>query len=317
MQPDFNRLHLFYQIFRHGSIAGAAEDLFVTQSAISQNLQKLEQELSITLFHRLHKKLVPTASAQQLFQTIMPFFSTLPADLAAIHSSEAGPQGVVRIGAPPVFGAEFLPHIIAAFRAKYPAVKFHLSLGPQSVIAHAYRNGELDIALVDIFGNREEQSWNLLQEPLLDEPLILVGSVKYIRRHLKSGLSMEAISQCQFVAYQTLAPELTEWFSHHFQHSIKQPDIVLIVENVHAVIGALRNHLGLGIVPHYLVQSAIRKKELAAIRVGKDEVKSRISLLRLPKRKPATAEKLFIDFIKSKLTDTRVKSAVALTIPRV
>jgi len=235
----------------------------------------------------------------------MPFFSTLDADLAAIHSTESNPQGLLRIGSPPIFGAEFLPAIIAAFRTKYPAVKFHLTLGPQTAIAHAYRNGELDIALVDIFGNREEESWNLQQEPLLDEPLILVGSVKYIGRHLKEGPSWEAISRCQFIAYQPMAPELTEWFSHHFHHPLKQPDIVLIVENVHAVISAIRSHLGLGIVPLYLVQSAMRKKELKAIRVEKDEVKSRISLLRLAQRKSGVTEKLFIDFLKGKLADKR------------
>ena len=81
MLPDFNRLYLFYQVFRHMSVAGAARDLFVTQSAVSQNLQKLEQELNILLFHRLHKKLVPTPAAKQLFQSVMPFFATLDADL--------------------------------------------------------------------------------------------------------------------------------------------------------------------------------------------------------------------------------------------
>jgi DNA-binding transcriptional LysR family regulator len=303
MLPDFNRLHLFYQVFRHKGIAPAAYDLCVTQSAVSQNLQKLEQELNILLFHRLHKKLVPTPAAERLFQSVMPFFATLDADLQAILSSEAGPQGLLRIGAPTVFGAEFLPAIIAAFRSKYPAVKFHLILGAQSIVARACRNGELDIALVDIFGNREEESWNLLQEPLLDEPLILVGSAKYIRRHLKSGPTFESISQCRFIAYQPMAPELTQWFLHHYKRSVKQPDIVLTVESVHAVISAIRSNLGLGIVPLYLVESAIRKKELEPIRVGKDEVKSRISLLRLAKRKPGMAEQLFIEFLKSKLTN--------------
>ena len=310
MLPDFNRLHVFYQVFRHLSVARAAYDLCVTQSAVSQNLQKLEQEINILLFHRLHKKLVPTSSGQRLFQSIMPFFSTLDADLEAIHSSETSPQGLIRIGAPTVFGAEFLPGLIAAFRIKYPAVKFHLTLGAQSVIAHACRSGELDIALVDIFGNREEESWNLLQEPLLDEPLILIGSAKYVRGCLKSSHTFESIAECRFIAYQPMAPELTQWFSHHFNRSVKQLDIVLAVESVYAVISAVRSHLGLGIVPLYLVQSAIRKKELIPIRAGKDEVKSRISLLRLPKRKPGLAEQLFIDFLKGKLASAQKKGTV-------
>jgi DNA-binding transcriptional LysR family regulator len=301
MKPDFNRLHLFYQVFRHQSIAKASKDLFITQSAVSQNLQKLEQELNITLFHRFPKKLVPTAAAEQLFQVVMPFFSTLESNLQTINDSEGTPQGLLRVGAPPVFGAEFLPPVFSEFRLMYPAVKFHLLLGEQSLIANACRNSELDIALVDIFGRKEEESWNLIQVPLIDEPLILVGSGTYVRQFLNGDFSVEKLQKCQFVAYKPQAPELYEWFSHHFGISVKQLDIVLTVENVNAVICAVRNNLGLGIVPYYLVQSAIQQNELEHIQAGKDDVRSRISLLRPPGRKPGSSEKLFINLLKKKI----------------
>jgi len=308
MRPDFNRLHLFYQVFRNRSITKTARELFVTQSAVSQNLQKLEQELNIPLFHRLHKKLVPTPAAEQLFQSIMPFFSTLDANLMAIHVTDSRPHGLLRVGAPPVFGAEFLPAIFAEFRRMYPEVKFHLSLGAQTTIAEAYRNSELDIALVDIFGNKEEESWNLLQEPLIDEPLTLVGSVKYVMKHLKAGPMVESLSRCQFIAYKSHAPELTEWFSHHFGTTVKQLDIVLTVEDVHTVINAVRNDLGLGIVPLYLVHNYIRKKELQAVKCDRDDVRSRISLLRHAGRKPGASERLFIELLKSNFANMSRKS---------
>lgn len=302
MKPDFNRLHLFYQVYRHSSVAKAARELFVTQSAVSQNLQKLEQELNLTLFHRLPKRLEPTAAGEKLYQCVMPFFSTLENNLQAINSSELIPRGLVRIGAPPVFGAEFLPAVIAEFRQHYPAVFFHLTLGDQSVISTQCRNNELDIALVDIFGNREESSWNLLQIPILDEPLILAGGAAYVQQHFSGFPAMDALLKCQFISYTPYAPELTEWFSHHFDATIKQFDIVLIVENVHAVINSVRNNLGLGIIPKYLVQSALQKKELIKISAASTDVLSRISLLIQPGRKPSVTESLFIDMIKRNLT---------------
>ena len=110
MLPDFNRLHIFYRVFRASSIARASRELFVTQSAVSQSLKKLEQELGINLFHRLPKKLVPTPAAQRLFHSVNSFFSTLDGDLKSIFSLETTPRGLLRIGAPPVFGAgSFFP----------------------------------------------------------------------------------------------------------------------------------------------------------------------------------------------------------------
>jgi len=77
MQPDFNRLRVFYFIYRQKSVAGAAKRLHVTQSAVSQHLQKLERELKVQLFIRLHKRLVPTAAADQLYRTLQPFVDDL------------------------------------------------------------------------------------------------------------------------------------------------------------------------------------------------------------------------------------------------
>ncbi len=304
MKPDFNRLHIFFQVYRLGSVAKAALELCITQSAVSQNLQKLEQELNISLFHRLPKKLVPTPSGQQLFQVVMPFFSTLDTNLKSIIDAEITPQGLIKIGAPPVFGAEFLPGIVSEFRDAYPSVTFELFLGEQAKIVNACRSNELDIALIDIFGNKDEESWNLIQIPIVDEPLVLAGSCKYIQEHLSNGISSETLKKCQFVAYKSHAPELTDWFTHHFNCNVKQLDIVLTVESVHAVIRAIDHGMGLGIVPLYMIQNAIQKKELELVRGRSDEIRSRISFVRPPGRKMGIAERLIIDLLKSKFKNS-------------
>jgi DNA-binding transcriptional LysR family regulator len=209
-----------------------------------------------------------------VFQVIMPFFSTLENNLQSINDSESVPQGILRVGAPPVFGAEYLPPVINEFRMMYPAVKFQLTLAEQSIIANSCRSSELDIALVDIFGTREEESWNLIQIPLIDEPLILIGSGTYVKENISKTSSADVLMKCQYVAYKPQAPELMEWFSHHFNVLVKQLNIVLTVENVNAVICAVRNNLGLGIVPLYLVQSAIEQQERIHIHAGKDDLRS-------------------------------------------
>jgi DNA-binding transcriptional LysR family regulator len=302
MHPDFNRLHLFYQVFRNASIAKAALELFVTQSAVSQNLQKLEQELNISLFHRFPKRLVPTAAGEQLYQSILPFFSSIDASIQSIHSEEEHPKGTLRIGAPPVFGAEYLPRIIADFRKKYPHVKVALMLADQRSVVDAYLSSELDIALVDIFGNKEEDSWNMIQEPLIDEPLALIGTTEYANRNLPSGPQLQAMQRCQYIAYKQQAPELHDWFLNNFSEDIRELDIVLTVESVHAVISAVRCGMGFGIVPLYLVQPYLKTNELVSVNVGKNNIRSRISLLQLTGRKPGVTERMFVDALKEAFT---------------
>lgn len=55
MLPDFNRLRVFYYIYKTGSSTSAGKELHLTQSGVSQHLKKLEQELDYELFTRVNK----------------------------------------------------------------------------------------------------------------------------------------------------------------------------------------------------------------------------------------------------------------------
>ncbi len=73
MQPDLNRLRLFFHVYRLQSIKMAAEVMFLTQPGVSQHIQKLESEIKTPLFIRRHKKIIPTRAADQLFKLVKPF----------------------------------------------------------------------------------------------------------------------------------------------------------------------------------------------------------------------------------------------------
>lgn len=77
MLPDFNRLKVFYHIYRSGSVVAAADELHLTRSGVSQHLQKLENEIGVPLFTRLHKKLLPANGADKLFDIVSPFVDNL------------------------------------------------------------------------------------------------------------------------------------------------------------------------------------------------------------------------------------------------
>jgi len=71
MLQSIDRLKVFYHVFDKGSVISAAKSLNVSQSSVSQSLQKLESEIKSPLFTRLYKKLVPTAAGERLFATII------------------------------------------------------------------------------------------------------------------------------------------------------------------------------------------------------------------------------------------------------
>ncbi len=127
MLPDFNRLKVFYHIYKLNSIVAAANQLHLSQPAVSQQLQKLEAELKFPLFIRLHKKLVPTAAGERLFKLVEPFVDKLQDEIPHIRQPLDQPSGLLRIGAPREFGKEYLPTFCSSFREQYPDVTFNLN----------------------------------------------------------------------------------------------------------------------------------------------------------------------------------------------
>ena len=137
MLQSLDRLKVFYHVFDKGSVISAAKSLNVSQSAVSQSLQKLENEIKSPLFTRLYKQLVPTAAGERLFATVKPFMAELDICLKTLAQSKEQPFGELRIGSPVEFGKAYFPGIVAAFRKQYPDVTFYLKLGNPDLAWHA------------------------------------------------------------------------------------------------------------------------------------------------------------------------------------
>ncbi|MCK5165627.1 MAG: LysR family transcriptional regulator, partial [Desulfobacula sp.] len=187
MLPDFNRLKVFYYIFTHKSVAGAARELNITPSAVSQTLNKLEYELNVPLFTRLHKKLVPTFAADQLHEILTPFIRDLEAGIKQMRQAKQIPSGMIRIGSPIEFGKSYFPGLFASFRKKYPEVVFTMKLGDPAEIFPMIKNGELDFGLVDIFLTRDQMFGDFdiySSEPLIDEEVVMACSKGYYEKEI-------------------------------------------------------------------------------------------------------------------------------------
>ncbi len=309
MFPDFNRLKVFYYIFLKKSVAAAAKELHVTQSAVSQHLQKLEAEIKTPLFTRLHKKLVPTAAGEKLFDIMEPFIRELENGIRSIHQSREGPFGVLRVGSAVEFGERYLPGVFASFRERYPDVSFHLELGHPTVLLPLLSSGRLDFAFADIFSKKGEFSRELAIysiESVISEELIMVCSKGYYESRLGKDSSLGNILKADYLAYQEYAPALKSWFGHHYGTSAIQLNFAMTVESVQGVIFGITANLGLGIVPSHLVRDEIALGEIVHIKTPKKEMINRISLVQLQDKVPGRTEKAFTGFFKKEIRETGI-----------
>ncbi|MCP4606589.1 MAG: LysR family transcriptional regulator [Proteobacteria bacterium] len=301
MYPDFNRLKVFYHVYTNNSVVAAARKLFVTQSAVSQHLQKLEVEIEAPLFTRVGKRLVPTRAGERLYSVVSPFVGELEMTLENIDKEREEPFGLLRMGAPVEFGTGVLPGMLASFRDEYKDVRFHLELGHPKTLLPLIEHGRIDFAFADIFLKKGEflrEYAHLSIEPMMNEELVLVSSKRYYKKHLKGDHSFNKLVKADFISYQEDASALKGWFRHHFNKSPAALNIVFSVESVQGVIAGVRNHMGLGVVPRQTVETAVKRDRIVQITTSSREIIHRVSLVQLQDKIPRQVEKVFVSFVK-------------------
>ncbi|MEM6990013.1 MAG: LysR family transcriptional regulator [Myxococcota bacterium] len=298
MLPDFNRLHVFFHIYRTRSVSAAAKASAVTQSAVSQTLAKLERELDVQLFVRRHRALVPTPASTILFGVVAPFVEALQGGVEEIRNTRHELAGVLRVGAPVEFGARRLPQRLATFRQAHAGVSVELRLGHPSQIVPQVLAGELDLAFTDVFDSGASGWAGLDVVPIAEEQLILVGTRRLEKRRLGGRRGFRELSACPFVAYHPTAPALRGWFRHHFGKAPARPTITLAVESVQAVLAAIEQDMGLGLLPAPSVADALARGRLVAVTTRRRAMTSRIALTRLLDKVPSRIEREFVRFIE-------------------
>lgn len=298
---DFNRLKVFYCIYQQKSLVATARTLHVTPSAVSQHLKKLEDELQLHLFTRLHKKLIPTAEATTLYTILHPFMDELRAGLQQLRNGRKEPTGTLRLGSPVEFGKVYFPQMIASYQQRCPKVSFDLRFGNAEQLLTMLKEGQLDFAMVDLFKTQKNYLDELglySAEPIVDEEVILACSRSYFDKHLCHPLSYDILHRQQFISYDQSRLALSGWFRHHFDKTPPRLHTILTVESVQAVQQAIENHLGLGVITCHTIQEQLERGELVAIRSGRQEIVNTISLVQLLDKIPNFTEKSFQSHIR-------------------
>src|SRR3954451_14312871 len=118
--PPLNGLKAFEASARHESFTKAAEELCVTQGAVSHQVKALEAELGIRLFQRERQRLVITDAGRSYLETVRDAFDRIAAGTEQLLQRQSG--GVLTVSTSPNFAAKWLVHRLGRFAELHPGV---------------------------------------------------------------------------------------------------------------------------------------------------------------------------------------------------
>jgi len=122
--PSLNGLKAFEAAARHLSFTHAAEELFVTQGAISRQIKQLEQSMRLRLFHRLTRKLELTEDGLALFPAVSGALDDIERAVSRVQRS--GNSGILTLNVLPTFAMNWLMPRLHDFSVKFPDIEVHL-----------------------------------------------------------------------------------------------------------------------------------------------------------------------------------------------
>lgn len=141
---------IFHLVARHKNISKAAKELFMTQSAVSQSIQKLEQELKTHLFHRTAKGVTLTSDGETLLHYVVSALNTLEVAEEKLLASQHLVSGQLRIGVGDTISRYFLLPYVEKFFAAYPGVNLKILNGTTNEICQYIKDGQADIGICNL-----------------------------------------------------------------------------------------------------------------------------------------------------------------------
>ena len=144
-----NQVRYFQAVVRLGSFTEAAEECHISQSAISQQIKALEQELGVRLIDRLNRKFELTPAGEHFYKKsliIVADYDRLVQDTIRISRKD---HAELRIGYLKSYSGHAIQTAVAHFSEKYPDVSVHIVGGSHEDLYEALRRSEVDLVMSD------------------------------------------------------------------------------------------------------------------------------------------------------------------------
>jgi LysR family hydrogen peroxide-inducible transcriptional activator len=218
---DFDQLRYFLQVAQRQNFTRAAEDLAISQPALSRSIQKLEEELGQPVFERKTRSVALT-DAGILLQSRAQQVLTILEDTRA-EITDDGQSGRVRVGAIPTVAPYFLPQVLRQFSQEHPKATLIVQENTTDALLKNCRQGEIDLAILalplpakylDVEELFEEQLLLVLppDHPLVQRKNIRLKDVEpypFVLLDEAHCLSDNIVSFCQERSFQPVAVERT------------------------------------------------------------------------------------------------------------
>lgn len=256
-------LKTFHHVALEKSFSKAAKKLFLTQPAITRQIQGLEHDLKVKLFDRTKRQIDLTEQGKILFSYTRELFSLFGDIENAFQDFNDLTHGQLTVAASALVGTYFLPKIFAIFNQRYPNIDIKLRVANSGFVSNWVLNREVDLGLCGRIDNKPD----LVQYQLLNEPFRPVASPSSHWARLGRPLTQQEYALGSIVSREQgsrMQTKLSRWFE---EHDLTRTSGKFIVDSMAVAKHCALAGLGIVTLPELATRDEIVSGELVDIEV--------------------------------------------------
>ena len=254
------QLQVFEKVASHLNYSRAAEELYLSQPAVSMQIKQLEENIGLPLFEQMGKKIFLTEAGRELFHYSRNIAQQL-AEMKAVFDEMKGlEQGKLTLSVVNTANY-FTPRLLAKFCQMHPNINVILQVANRDAVLKQLADNSTDLAIM----GQPPDGLDISAEPFLDNPLVVIAAPTHPLAKLKR-VRLAQLAQETFLSREKGSGTRSAMERVFAEHQI-QPRISMEMETNEAIKQAVQAGMGLGILSLHSIELELETKRLAMLKV--------------------------------------------------
>ena len=288
-----DQLRILSAIAKEGSFKKAADSLYVTQPAVSLQIQNLEKQIEVPIFDRGGRKAQLTEAGKILLDYCDRILNDCQEACRAMEDLQNLKGGSLVIGASQTTGTYLMPRMIGLFRSKYPEVSVQLEIHSTRRTGWNVANGDIDLGII---GGELPSELNELLEiiPFTKDELALVIPINHAFAKLKE-LTKDDLYKLGFISLDSKSTtrNVVDKLLARSGLDVQRLRVDMELNSLEAIKNAVQSGLGASFLPVVSIEKELEAKTIHKPLIKDLEVHRELKLITHPARYRSRASAAF------------------------
>ena len=289
---NFFHLRAFHAVAKAGSFSQAASECFVSQPALSRQVQALEEDLGIQFFERHSRGVRFTEAGEFFYHYTQRIFSLVHEAEESICAFKNLEVGQLTIGMSPTVGAHILPPLVYSFHQRYPGLHLHTFVGTTPQVVARILDDELHLGVVE---GELEKPTELEITPLDEEELVVVVSSEHPWSQRQEVHPQELLGE-DFINREP-GSKTRQLYERALAQVGVELDSMIEFSTPEAIISGVQAGLGVAILSSSSVKEQVRRGLFHTLQLQGISLKRIVKLVRRQNRLVCPAAQAFVQYL--------------------